>query len=614
MIEKFYAKSVSVAQATDKIREVAERLGIVLPSTHTALFQSVYAPIHEANLNGVRLARKAVEESLQKMVGSQVNLEHMGYGWIVGIILDAWINANDEIEIVYSFAKNIYKDEYVQALEALNNEDLSVSFELLSETASQESLDDGTVLLHDIDFQGVGMLITNPPAYPKAKTYSYATTIKNRLAEKENRELVFAKKIEQTCDKILADIYSDNPDQPMLPENIYLISTTDNGHFHVANIDWDGNGSTISTMGTDVVPHVHKIVNWQFQETNNHAHRIMNEIMAKIKENVKMELGAKWTRKYINTLPNSSFAVIEPAYLKGDTDNKNARHLPYKDANGKIDLPHYRNALARANQIIPVTDSISTEELRNKALKELNKHKDVLKTAETTQGGNKIVEFTEEQKAKIAEVRTELGDAVKDLQDKDLLDETVVAEIRKEVEKAKAEAQEQEKSELEKAQEEITTLKAKVEELTTTLEATKSEVETVRQNAEKIGELKVQLKDNEFAKDFTDEDYLDAEKVEKAIQDKKNAEVVATRKEELKDNEYAKDFSDDDYLNDTKVELAQVKKQADELKAKLPKEKKEASANEDPMNTGDEDPDPEVAKREKYQATIKEIRKASTQK
>ena len=81
---------------------------------------------------------------------------------------------------------------------------------------------------------------------------------------------------------------------------------------------------------------------------------------------------AVWDTKYINSLPNSSFAVIEPDYLNGKTDNKNARHLPYKDKNGKVDLPHLRNALARVNQIKPVTDSITTEELRARAKKVLD--------------------------------------------------------------------------------------------------------------------------------------------------------------------------------------------------------------------------------------------------
>lgn len=81
---------------------------------------------------------------------------------------------------------------------------------------------------------------------------------------------------------------------------------------------------------------------------------------------------AVWDTAFINTLPNSSFAVVEPAYSSGKTKDKNARHLPYKDASGKVDLPHLRNARARMNQIIPVTDSISTEALRAKAKKVLD--------------------------------------------------------------------------------------------------------------------------------------------------------------------------------------------------------------------------------------------------
>lgn len=80
---------------------------------------------------------------------------------------------------------------------------------------------------------------------------------------------------------------------------------------------------------------------------------------------------ARWTRKFINSLPNGAFAVIEPAYTRGETKDKSARHLPYKDNKGSVDLPHLRNALARMNQIEPVTDSISTDELRARARRKL---------------------------------------------------------------------------------------------------------------------------------------------------------------------------------------------------------------------------------------------------
>lgn len=61
----------------------------------------------------------------------------------------------------------------------------------------------------------------------------------------------------------------------------------------------------------------------------------------------------KWTAEYINSLPDSCFAYIEPGGTKdgeGKTVPRRLRHLPYKDENGKIDLPHLRNALARLPQ------------------------------------------------------------------------------------------------------------------------------------------------------------------------------------------------------------------------------------------------------------------------
>jgi hypothetical protein len=80
---------------------------------------------------------------------------------------------------------------------------------------------------------------------------------------------------------------------------------------------------------------------------------------------------AKWDVKYINELPNTSFAVVEKDYKDGTIKDKSARHLPYKDVDGNIDLPHLRNALARMGQIEAVGESETSEELRAKARKVL---------------------------------------------------------------------------------------------------------------------------------------------------------------------------------------------------------------------------------------------------
>jgi len=60
-----------------------------------------------------------------------------------------------------------------------------------------------------------------------------------------------------------------------------------------------------------------------------------------------------WTRRYINDLPDSSFALILPGGEKDETGRTKPRSLrmfPYKDAEGRVDLPHLRNANARLPQ------------------------------------------------------------------------------------------------------------------------------------------------------------------------------------------------------------------------------------------------------------------------
>ena len=80
-----------------------------------------------------------------------------------------------------------------------------------------------------------------------------------------------------------------------------------------------------------------------------------------LKENIEE---AEWDVKYINDLPDDCFAVILPGGEKdeeGKTVPRTLRYFPYKNAQGEIDLPHLRNALARLPQAkIP-------EEYRRKA-------------------------------------------------------------------------------------------------------------------------------------------------------------------------------------------------------------------------------------------------------
>lgn len=61
----------------------------------------------------------------------------------------------------------------------------------------------------------------------------------------------------------------------------------------------------------------------------------------------------QWTAKYVDSLPDSSFAFIDPGGKRdseGKTKPRSLRHFPYKDANGKLDEAHVRNAVSRVPQ------------------------------------------------------------------------------------------------------------------------------------------------------------------------------------------------------------------------------------------------------------------------
>jgi len=71
-----------------------------------------------------------------------------------------------------------------------------------------------------------------------------------------------------------------------------------------------------------------------------------------------------WSEGYVNDLPDSAFLHIEPG---GETDDegkttpRSLRHFPVRDVDGKLDVPHLRNAISRIPQSkIP---SLSAEDL-----------------------------------------------------------------------------------------------------------------------------------------------------------------------------------------------------------------------------------------------------------
>lgn len=76
---------------------------------------------------------------------------------------------------------------------------------------------------------------------------------------------------------------------------------------------------------------------------------------------------AVWTRAYINNLPDGAFLYIAPGGEKDDegkTKPRTLRKFPYKNAEGGIDLPHLRNAIAR----IPQSNAPGLDDAKKRSL------------------------------------------------------------------------------------------------------------------------------------------------------------------------------------------------------------------------------------------------------
>lgn len=96
----------------------------------------------------------------------------------------------------------------------------------------------------------------------------------------------------------------------------------------------------------------------------------------------------QWTAQYADNLPDGAFLHVESGGEKGDegkTTPRALRHLPYKDEDGEVDLPHLRSALSRLGQgkTGEAKDGWLTESLRAKLE---TKAKGILKSEKDKRG------------------------------------------------------------------------------------------------------------------------------------------------------------------------------------------------------------------------------------
>ncbi len=137
-------------------------------------------------------------------------------------------------------------------------------------------------------------------------------------------------------------------------------------------LDLDGKTWASDEVPASATPPIHPNCNCSLQDYSADNKSALTKKLRSLKRKDDYTLNTiqetPWTGSFINNLPDSSFAFVEPGGKKdeeGKTVPRSLRHFPYKDADGAIDKPHLRNALARLSQsaISPQGKSAARKEL-----------------------------------------------------------------------------------------------------------------------------------------------------------------------------------------------------------------------------------------------------------
>ena len=363
---KTYAKAEVVQDKDDSLkRALAGHVDMPTDAPFDLLFFKAIYLSSGANLNYTYFDKDELIKSIDTVANKAMDIEHEEQG-IVGHIygasfFEASTGNSIEVDVLKSYAGKVdvviagvvYKDRFSELASEVVKGEWYVSMETYY-TAFDIKI--GDVLLDSKTATALGVV----------ELVGQEVTLK-----KEDKVVTTG-----TANKLIRNLHFSGGGfvkEPANPTSVILdtsgtkvidlsvASTGKGGSFNMdTKIDFDEVLSFVEDIALNYVKNEECFECKELLKEIDIAIRDVSDVIGK-------DSAKKWTTKYINSLPNSSFIIIEPAYKSGKTDNKNARHLPYKDEGGKVDLPHLRNALARCNQVKPVTDSISQADLRSKA-------------------------------------------------------------------------------------------------------------------------------------------------------------------------------------------------------------------------------------------------------
>jgi len=433
--------SAKVKKIDNGIKKALKKANIQYPHESLGFFKAIYAKVDgkTPNGNGVILA-KSVKDNVPFLIGTQMNRDHIREGYIMGSIIDAYINENEEIEIVFTFAKNVYPEEYELALELMKDEKLTVSFELSVDNNDVEVVEGRYRKLKNVSFDGVGLLFDIKPAYANAHVLETAMRIIERTFEHEGKQLLYASakditqkwvRIGELIEKALqdksnkGDIKMDKKaNDALLAAQKKLVSEEFGEEVVKGWSDEDFlNQDKIDEVRESLKATEEKV---EDKKVEDKADEKADEKVEdkKVEDKADEKADEKVEDKKVEDKAKESEETAEKTVVEEDV--KINQKVTYDDEKNEETIEVESERVVKYDDKIKVVEKTKSEVTYSYAQVEEIKAEYEIKISEK----ENEIKFLKENAQKIIEIRSELGDFVKDLSDEDLLDDDKLEKAR----------------------------------------------------------------------------------------------------------------------------------------------------------------------------------------
>ena len=416
--------SAKVKKIDSGIKKALKKANIQYPHESLGFFKAIYAKVDgkTPNGNGVILA-KSVKDNVPYLIGTQVNRDHIREGYIMGSIIDSSINENEEIEIVFTFAKNVYPEEYELALELMKDEKLTVSFELSVDKKDVEVVEGRYRKLKNVSFDGVGLLFDIKPAYANAHVLETAMRIIERTFEHEGKQLLYASakditqkwvRIGELIEKALQDKSNKGDIKMDKKANDALLAAQKKLVSDEFGEEVVKGWSDEDFLNQDKIDEVRESLKATEEKVED----------KKVEDKADEKADEKVEDKKVEDKAKESEETAEKTVVEEDV--KINQKVTYDDEKNEETIEVESERVVKRDDKIKVVEKTKSEVTYSYAQVKEIKAEYELKISEK----EKEIEFLKENAQKIIEVRSELGDFVEDLSDEDLLDDDKLEKAR----------------------------------------------------------------------------------------------------------------------------------------------------------------------------------------